>query len=112
MDKKGRDKKGKSMSCSFCGRNYNVVKRLIQGDRNVYICNECIEACFTLIQKDKDRTATDIKRKIPTPAYVKDSLDEYIIGQESAKRVLEKVKNFIDSKKYILNRINGTIVSL
>ena len=40
MDKKPRDKKDKSMSCSFCGRNYNVVKRLIQGDHNVYICNE------------------------------------------------------------------------
>ena len=88
MDKKTRDKKGKVMSCSFCGRNYNVVKRLIQGDRNVYICNECIEACYTLIQKDKERTSTHIKRKIPTPVYVKERLDEYIIGQEKAKRVL------------------------
>jgi len=88
MDKKAKDKKGKAMSCSFCGRNYNVVKRLIQGDRNVYICNECIEACFTLIQKDKEKSATNIKRKIPTPVYIKESLDEYIIGQERAKRVL------------------------
>ena len=88
MDKKTKDKKGKSMSCSFCGRNYNVVKRLIQGDRNVYICNECIEACFTLIQKDKEKSSANIKREIPTPAYVKDRLDEYIIGQERAKRVL------------------------
>lgn len=88
MDKKARDKKGKAMSCSFCGRNYNVVKRLIQGDRNVYICNECIEACYTLIQKDNERTSTNIKRKIPTPVYVKERLDEYIIGQEKAKRVL------------------------
>ena len=88
MDKKAKDKKGKAMSCSFCGRNYNVVKRLIQGDRNVYICNECIEACFTLIQKDKEKSATNIKRKIPTPVYIKECLDEYIIGQERAKRVL------------------------
>ncbi|GAX60884.1 ATP-dependent Clp protease, ATP-binding subunit ClpX [Candidatus Scalindua japonica] len=88
MDKKSREKKGKAMSCSFCGRNYNVVKRLIQGDRNVYICNECIEACYTLIQKDKEKTSTNIKRKIPTPVYVKERLDEYIIGQERAKRVL------------------------
>ncbi|MBT3878086.1 MAG: ATP-dependent Clp protease ATP-binding subunit ClpX [Candidatus Scalindua sp.] len=88
MDKKAKDKKGKAMSCSFCGRNYNVVKRLIQGDRNVYICNECIEACFTLIQKDKEKSATNIKREIPTPVYIKESLDEYIIGQERANRVL------------------------
>jgi len=88
MDKKAKDKKGKAMSCSFCGRNYNVVKRLIQGDRNVYICNECIEACFTLIQKDKERASTNITREIPTPLYLKEHLDEYIIGQERAKRVL------------------------
>ncbi|MHC4268895.1 MAG: ATP-dependent Clp protease ATP-binding subunit ClpX [Planctomycetota bacterium] len=88
MDKKTREKKGKNMTCSFCGRNYNVVKRLIQGDRNVYICNECIEACYTLIQKDTEKASTHIKRKIPTPVYLKGRLDEYIIGQERAKRVL------------------------
>ncbi len=88
MDKKTREKKGKNMTCSFCGRNYNVVKRLIQGDRNVYICNECIEACYTLIQKDTEKASTHIKRKIPTPVYLKGRLDEYIIGQEIAKRVL------------------------
>ncbi len=88
MDKKTREKKGKNMSCSFCGRNYNVVKRLIQGDRNVYICNECIEACYTLIQKDTEKASTHIKRKIPTPVYLKERLDEYVIGQERAKRVL------------------------
>lgn len=90
MDKNTREKKGKNMLCSFCGRNYKVVKRLIQGDSNVYICNECIEACYTLVQKDKDieKTYTRIKRKIPTPGYLKERLDEYIIGQERAKRVL------------------------
>jgi ATP-dependent Clp protease ATP-binding subunit ClpX len=88
MDKKTRDKKGKAMSCSFCGRNYNVVKRLIQGDRNVYICNECIEACYTLIQKDNEKTSKHLTRKMPTPIYIKERLDEYIIGQDMAKKVL------------------------
>ena len=88
MDKKPRDKKDKSMSCSFCGRNYNIVKRLIQGDRNVYICNECIDACHTLIQKDNEKTSKHLTRKIPTPAYVKERLDDYIIGQDMAKKVL------------------------
>ncbi|ODS32826.1 MAG: ATP-dependent Clp protease ATP-binding subunit [Candidatus Scalindua rubra] len=88
MDKKGKDRKDKVMSCSFCGRNYNVVKRLIQGDRNVYICNECVEACYTLIQKDNKRTSKYFTSKIPTPAYIKERLDEYIIGQEKAKKVL------------------------
>ncbi len=88
MDKKTRDKKGKAMSCSFCGRNYNVVKRLIQGDRNVYICNECVEACYTLIQKDNEKTSKHLTRKMPTPVYIKERLDEYIVGQDMAKSVM------------------------
>lgn len=88
MDNKPRDKKDKAMSCSFCGRNYNVVKRLIQGDRNVYICNECIDACYTLIQKDNEKTSNHLTRKIPTPVYVKERLDDYVIGQDMAKKVL------------------------
>lgn len=88
MDNKPRDKKDKAMSCSFCGRNYNVVKRLIQGDRNVYICNECIDACYTLIQKDNEKTSKHLTRKIPTPVYVKERLDDYVIGQDMAKKVL------------------------
>lgn len=88
MDNKPRDKKDKAMSCSFCGRNYNVVKRLIQGDRNIYICNECIDACYTLIQKDNEKTSKHLTRKIPTPVYVKERLDDYVIGQDMAKKVL------------------------
>ncbi len=88
MDMKSRDKKDKIMSCSFCGRNYNVVKRLIQGDQDVYICNECIDACYTLIQKDKKRISKYIKKKSPTPVQIKNHLDEYVIGQEKAKKVL------------------------
>jgi len=88
MDKKISDKKDKVMSCSFCGRNYNVVKRLIQGDRDVYICNECVEACYTLIQKDNEKTSKHLTRKMPTPLYIKERLDEYIVGQDMAKKVL------------------------
>ncbi len=88
MDKKGRDKKDKNMSCSFCGRNYNVVKRLIQGDRNVYICNECVDACYTLIQKDKKKAPKPFHKKVITPVNIKKHLDEYIIGQEKAKKCL------------------------
>ena len=88
MDKKGRDKKDKNMSCSFCGRNYNVVKRLIQGDRNVYICNECVDACYSLIQKDKKKSPKQFHKTILTPKIIKKHLDEYVIGQEKAKKCL------------------------
>lgn len=85
---KSRDRKEKTMSCSFCGRNYNAVRRLIQGDSNTYICNECIEACYTLIQKDKKRGSKYVSKKIPIPAQIKGHLDEYVIGQEKPKKVL------------------------
>lgn len=88
MDKKSRDKKEKAMTCSFCGRNYTAVKRLIQGDRKVYICNECVEACYTLIKKDRIDSSKHLTKKIPTPADIKKHLDEYVIGQEMAKKVL------------------------
>lgn len=88
MDKKGRDKNNKIMLCSFCGRNYNVVKRLIQGDKNVYICNECVDACYTLVQNEKKDATKDFKKNMPIPSYIKKHLDEYVIGQEKAKRVL------------------------
>ena len=46
---------GDKMSCSFCGRSYEAVKRLIQGDTNIFICNECVEACHALLKKIKNK---------------------------------------------------------
>lgn len=76
-----------NLACSFCGKNQREVKKLIAGP-TVYICDECIELCNDIIseegQKDQTNKSAD---KLPRPNEIKSHLDEYIIGQERAKRV-------------------------
>lgn len=76
------------MVCSFCGRSYDAVGRLIQGNANIFICNECVEACHMLLKKDQKQTPVKPLSKVLTPTEVKAILDEHIIGQEKAKRAL------------------------
>ncbi len=79
---------GDKVSCSFCGRSYDAVTRLIQGDANIFICNECVEACHALIKKDQKPAVAKPLAKIPTPSQIKGRLDEHIIGQDQAKKTL------------------------
>lgn len=79
---------GVKKSCSFCGRNYDAVSRLIQGDADAFICNECVEACHMLLKKDQKQAPSKPIGKIPTPSQIKEHLDEYIIGQNKAKKTL------------------------
>ena len=74
--------------CSFCGKTQDQVRRIIAGP-GAYICNECIALCQEIIADDMDlmSTAPDM-RQIPTPSEMKEVLDEYVIGQETAKRTL------------------------
>ena len=80
--------------CSFCGKSHSEVKKLIAGP-GVYICNECIEVCSTILEKElTDDGTSELSRSaiptrdIPTPAEIRSRLDEYVIGQEHAKKVL------------------------
>jgi ATP-dependent Clp protease ATP-binding subunit ClpX len=88
-NKKG-DGDGGSDSCSFCGRNTNQVDRLIAGPPDIFICNECVEVCSTLLRDQGKRKGADAPRlgKIYTPTEIKAHLDQYIIGQEHAKRTI------------------------
>ena len=74
-------------NCSFCGKNQKEVSKLISGPQ-VYICNECIDLCNEiLIEENKKEAFTESKKlKVSTPAEIKASLDEYIIGQDQAKK--------------------------
>lgn len=76
--------------CSFCGKSQHEVKKLIAGP-SVYICNECIELCNDIVRQDlaeEHGTAADGERRLPTPKELVDYLDQYVIGQDYAKRVL------------------------
>ncbi|MEE4253687.1 MAG: ATP-dependent Clp protease ATP-binding subunit ClpX [Desulfuromusa sp.] len=77
------------LTCSFCGKSQDEVKKLIAGP-TVYICDECIELCNDIIDEESklDQTSDPKSRQLPKPAEIKDILDEYVVGQERAKKVL------------------------
>lgn len=84
---KGGDN-GKLLYCSFCGKSQHEVRKLIAGP-SVFVCDECVDLCNDIIREEiqeKDTETTD--RKLPIPEEIKNTLDEYVIGQESAKKVL------------------------
>ena len=77
------------LKCSFCGKSQKQVKRLIAGP-GVYICNECIELCNEMIEEELDTGSSSAENgdRLPRPAEIRDFLDEYVIGQDVAKRTL------------------------
>jgi ATP-dependent Clp protease ATP-binding subunit ClpX len=87
------DKKGsvteKNLYCSFCGKSQHEVKKLIAGP-SVFICDECIDLCNDIIRDELPATeiAKETKNGLPTPLDIKTNLDNYVIGQEKAKRTL------------------------
>ncbi|ETZ05095.1 MULTISPECIES: ATP-dependent Clp protease ATP-binding subunit ClpX [Holospora] len=91
MDKKNGVETETILRCSFCGKSQYEVQKLIAGP-TVFICNECIELCNDILKEENRRnrfsSAGDNKNKIPVPWDIKATLDEYVIGQTKAKRVL------------------------
>ena len=80
------DKKG-TLYCSFCGKSQHEVKKLIAGP-NVFICDECISLCTDIITEEHQENAVKEAGKTPSPKKIKEILDDYVIGQELAKKVL------------------------
>ena len=85
----GKNETSGSLVCSFCGKSQKEVKKLIAGP-TVYICDECISLCNDIIREEFDAEEAEARpaTKIPRPSEIKDILDEYVIGQERAKKVL------------------------
>jgi len=81
------DKPRRPQRCSFCGKPASQAKRLFSGYES-YICNECVELCNDLLQSSPDVAAPEEIRDVPPPAEIKNYLDQYVIGQEHAKRTV------------------------
>src|SRR6266566_200909 len=77
----------KHLRCSFCGKSKDSVRKFISGP-SVYICNECIALCNEILAEDEEREVSEAITQVPTPAEIKDVLDQYVIGQEKAKTLL------------------------
>ncbi len=76
-----------SLFCSFCGKNQKEVKKLIAGP-TVFVCDECVELCMDIIKEDSKNNKNKIKKNIPKPSEINKFLNEYVIGQDNAKKVL------------------------
>ncbi len=87
-DKNNTGDNGKLLYCSFCGKSQHEVRKLIAGP-SVFVCDECVELCNDIIREEvQEQSASVTGSELPTPHEIKDILDEYVIGQERAKKVL------------------------
>jgi len=88
MSKSSEEKDSKNtLYCSFCGKSQHEVRKLIAGP-NVFICNECVELCMDIIREEDKTQLVREGEGVPAPSEIKQVLDDYVIGQEDAKRVL------------------------
>ncbi len=86
-DRNGKGDDGKLLYCSFCGKSQHEVRKLIAGP-SVFVCDECVELCNDIIREEMQEKAAASSSKLPKPKEIKQVLDEYVIGQERAKKVL------------------------
>src|SRR5438309_3517761 len=86
----GSTVRNRNAYCSFCRKSYRYVGTLVEGPGDVYICGECVELCQSIIDQEKRRRGGSkaLLTHIPTPRSLKEKLDQYVIGQSRAKKVL------------------------
>ncbi|HEY5655584.1 MAG TPA: ATP-dependent Clp protease ATP-binding subunit ClpX [Woeseiaceae bacterium] len=86
-DSRGKGEDGKLLYCSFCGKSQHEVRKLIAGP-SVFICDECVELCNDIIREELEDATEAGREKLPKPVEIKATLDEYVIDQQQAKKVL------------------------
>ncbi|MBS28712.1 MAG: ATP-dependent Clp protease ATP-binding subunit ClpX [Alphaproteobacteria bacterium] len=87
MSKSGNGDSKNTLYCSFCGKSQHEVRKLIAGP-TVFICDECVELCMDIIREEHKSTLVKSRDGVPTPREICEVLDDYVIGQDRAKRVL------------------------
>ena len=86
-DSTNSTEENRTLHCSFCGKNQHEVRKLIAGP-SVFICDECVELCNDIIREEIEDSDSDGSDNLPVPVDINQSLDDYVIGQERAKRIL------------------------
>ena len=86
-DSHGKSEDGKLLYCSFCGKSQHEVRKLIAGP-SVFVCDECVDLCNDIIREELDDTTENGQTALPKPQEIKGVLDDYVIGQPAAKKVL------------------------
>jgi ATP-dependent Clp protease ATP-binding subunit ClpX len=86
-DPRGKADDGKLLYCSFCGKSQHEVRKLIAGP-SVFVCDECVELCNDIIREELEDKGQGTREKLPKPHEIKAVLDEYVVGQERAKKTL------------------------
>jgi ATP-dependent Clp protease ATP-binding subunit ClpX len=86
-DRNGKGEDGKLLYCSFCGKSQHEVRKLIAGP-SVFVCDECVELCNDIIREEMQEKSASSSEKLPKPQEINEVLNEYVIGQHRAKKVL------------------------
>ena len=115
------DDQQSTIECSFCYKNSLQVKKIISAPNNVYICDNCVRQCVELIeleQKEQTKEQANTEKTLPVPTQIKASLDEYVIGQERAKRALsvavynhyKRLQSKVDESEVELQKSNILLI--
>lgn len=107
----------KVLHCSFCGKSQNDVAKLVAGP-SVYVCNECIRLCNKIIEQDQKEAPEKVKITLPTPWAIKDFLDQYVISQDEAKKILavsvynhyKRINADLDKSEVLIQKSNILLI--